>query len=95
MKDVRKMPKYKCRKEVHALKIVEIVYDVNVAYREKRESDGSAMLISDEFAPVRVSYEFIKANDPKPGGYYVVYDGGYKSFSPAYAFESAYTKLFD
>jgi len=53
------------------------------------------MLISDEFAPVRVSYEFIKANDPKPGGYYVVYDGGYKSFSPAYAFESAYTKLFD
>ena len=83
MKDA-KMPKYKCHKEVHAFKIVEI-----------RESDGSAMLISDEFAPVRVSYEFIKANDPKPGGYYVVYDGGYKSFSPAYAFESAYTKLFD
>ena len=27
------------------------------------------------------------------GGYYVVYEDGYKSFSPAGAFESGYTPL--
>jgi hypothetical protein len=27
------------------------------------------------------------------GGYYVVYEDGYKSFSPASAFENGYTRL--
>ena len=30
---------------------------------------------------------------PEVGGYYVVYEDGYKSFSPAGAFESGYTPL--
>ncbi|MCK9988658.1 MAG: hypothetical protein AzoDbin1_05130 [Azoarcus sp.] len=31
--------------------------------------------------------------DSGVGGYYVVYEDGYKSFSPAIAFESGYTRI--
>ena len=31
---------------------------------------------------------------PRVGGYYVVYADGYKSFSPATAFEEGYTKIY-
>jgi len=30
---------------------------------------------------------------PEVGGYYVVYADGYKSFSPAQAFEEGYTRV--
>ena len=30
---------------------------------------------------------------PKAGGYYVVYDDGYKSYSPAKAFEEGYVRI--
>jgi hypothetical protein len=30
---------------------------------------------------------------PQPGGYFVVYKDGYKSFSPAKAFEEGYTRI--
>jgi hypothetical protein len=30
---------------------------------------------------------------PSVGGYYVVYDDGYKSYSPSEAFEGGYTKI--
>lgn len=43
------------------------------------------------FAPVVLSARFVKKHDPQPGGYYVAYKDGYKSFSPAEAFESGYT----
>ena len=32
-------------------------------------------------------------HQPTVGGYYVVYKDGYKSFSPADAFESGYTRV--
>lgn len=79
----REMPKYKCHKEVHALKIAMI------------EPHGSGALITpaDEgFAPFDVDSHFMAKHAPEPGGYYVVYDDGYKSFSPAEAFEAGYTR---
>ena len=30
---------------------------------------------------------------PKPGDYFVVYDDGYESYSPAKAFEEGYTRI--
>lgn len=85
------MPRYRCHKEVWALKIKKIVRD---GEGEDRESDGSAM-ITPEFdhiySPFKVDADYMHKHKPQVGGYYVVYDDGYKSWSPAEAFESGYT----
>ena len=77
------MPKYKCHKEVWALKIEEL----------HSSEDGSAMLVPAErgFAGIRVPPEYVAKHKPEAGGYYVVYSDGYRSFSPAKAFEDGYS----
>jgi len=80
------MPKYKCYKEVWALKIKQI---------EKNKVDDTFFIITPEeigYAPFNVTREYIEKHNPQVGGYYVVYKDGYKSFSPAEAFESGYEK---
>lgn len=79
------MPRYKCHKEVWALKIKEIVDGL----------DGSARIIpvEDGYASFMVDAEYMNKHDPLVGGYYVVYEGGYRSFSPAEAFENGYTLI--
>ena len=88
------MPKYKSHKEVHALKIKDIVFDTDEASKEGRETDGSAMLSFEEkpYADLKVYSDYINKHKPQKGGYYVVYEGGYTSWSPADAFEGGYTK---
>jgi hypothetical protein len=78
------MPKYTCHKQVWALKIESV----------NERMDGSAKLcIEDEgFASIEVNEAYMRKHQPEAGGYYVVYKDGYKSFSPADAFESGYTK---
>ena len=87
------MPRYKCHKEVWALKIADIVTDASIA--EDRETDGSAMIHPTEkgYAPFRVDREYMHKHKPEVGGYYVVYEDGYKSFSPAKAFERGYVMI--
>ena len=36
--------------------------------------------------------EFMDKHSPQVGGYYVVYKDGYKSYSPAQAFEEGYKR---
>ncbi len=86
------MPKYKCSKEVHALKIKEIASDVDAANTENRETDGSAMItpVEEGYAPFKVDFGYMNKHQPVAGGYYVVYKDGYTSFSPAEAFEGGY-----
>ena len=81
------MPRYKCFKEVWALKIKSIE-DPNNA------TDGSQLLSfeDDGYAPICVDGDYIGKHNPQPGGYYVVYKDGYKSYSPAKAFEEGYTR---
>ena len=88
---MRQMPRYKCHKEVWALKIQEIQL---AAYCE-RYSVGAAFLVpADEgYHPVRVSHEYMLKHKPQVGGYYVQYKDGYESYSPAKAFEEGYTAL--
>ena len=89
------MPKYLCHKEVWALKIKSILKDSDVAKLDgNRETDGSAMITPEEkeYAPFRVDHEYMRKHNPQPGGYYVVYEDGYKSFSPTGAFEGGYTR---
>lgn len=42
---------------------------------------------------MEVEPDYIKKHKPVAGGYYVVYKDGYKSFSPADAFEDGYTRI--
>jgi hypothetical protein len=86
------MPKYKSHKEVWALKIKSIVRD---GEGENRESDGSSIITPEEkgYAPFRVEGDYLHKHKPQVGGYYVVYKDGYKSFSPAKAFEEGNTLI--
>ncbi len=79
------MPKYKCHKEVHALKIEGVRIDLG----------GYATLTFEDktFAPRQMPAEWNLKFRPKAGGYYVVYKDGYTSWSPGDVFEAGYTKL--
>lgn len=91
----REMPKYKCHKEVWALKIKEVVLDKHEAEGENRETDGSALLHFEEegYSERLVSKEFMEKHSPEAGCYFIVYKGGYESISPADAFEEGYTLI--
>lgn len=82
------MPRYRCHKEVWALKIKEI----------KRVPSGNAtvthFIVPEDqarYSPFEVTLEYIDKHAPEAGGYYVVYKDGYKSYSPAKAFEEGYS----
>jgi len=93
------MPRYKCHKEVWALKIAAIKRD---GEGEDRETDGSAVITPADslYAPFRVDHAWMVRN-PKvaEGGYFVQYQRQpgetefYTAYSPADAFEDGYTLL--
>lgn len=94
------MPKYKSSKTVWALKIKAVVFDYEQASKEGRETDGSATItpVDEGYAPFKVDHAYVSKHFRNRqryeivGGYYVVYNDGYKSWSPAQAFEEGYTK---
>jgi hypothetical protein len=82
---VRELPKYKCHKEVWALKIKEVVSNPN---------ESMDIFFEDEsYSPINLVPGIYKGVTPEAGGYYVVYKDGYRSYSPAEAFEEGYTKI--
>ncbi|MBG0839008.1 hypothetical protein H3223_02645 [Pseudomonas toyotomiensis] len=82
------MPKYKCHKQVWALKIREVAQGVAPA----EHTGGSWLLLpeNDRYAAIEVAHDWYARHKPEAGGYYVVYSDGYSSYSPAEAFESGY-----
>lgn len=48
---------------------------------------------SPRFDPFPVGLSYVRKHNPKVGGYWVQYEDGYESFSPAEAFESGYTLI--
>lgn len=84
------MPRYRSHKEVWALKIKDIGYHGD----SDNGTTGGRITPADEgYAPFEVDGEYMTKHKPHVGGYYVQYKGGYKSFSPADAFEEGYTRL--
>jgi hypothetical protein len=72
------LPRYRCHKEVHAAKIVE----------------ASGLRLGFEGGGYKhTTPEWNLKHMPAVGGYFVVYDDGYESYSPASAFEGGYTRL--
>lgn len=87
------MPKYRSHKTVWALKIASIEFDSDKARAENRDTDSSAIITPADpgYAPFEVDGAYVHKHGPQAGGYYVVYADGYKSWSPAEAFEAGYT----
>jgi len=91
----REMPKYQSHKQVRALKIKSIVFDSDIAKEQNRDTDGSAIITPEEegYEPFKVNHEYCHKHKPQAGGYYVVYEDGYTSWSPSEAFEGGYSKI--
>lgn len=116
----REMPRYKCHKQVWALKIksitkanpptieelekiinseddkpVDILSDGSLSVAGQKEEIVGAIIVpeDDGYAEFTVNREYMLKHNPQVGGYYVVYDDGYKSYSPAKAFEDGYTRI--
>jgi hypothetical protein len=85
------MPRYRCHKEVWALKLKEVVDPT----KPGEESDGSRMLVPEDgrYAAIRVESDYVRKHNPQAGGYFVVYKDGYRSWSPSEAFEDGYTRI--
>jgi hypothetical protein len=82
------LPAYRSHKIVRAARIAAI----------EGEADGSATLSLDVpgeavWPRVTVGSPWMAKHDPEVGGYYVVYEDGYASYSPAKAFEDGYTPI--
>lgn len=87
------MPQYQCHKKVWALKISAVD---RVAGQRHGDDPSYRLVVEDKgFAPILVTKKWVDKHSPTVGGYYVVYEDGYKSFSPAEAFESGYTLIED
>jgi hypothetical protein len=85
MSDSMEMPKYQSHKKVWALKIGAISVHADGSYGIHPESPL--------YGEITVSSEWLLARKAYVGGYYVVYDDGYQSFSPAGVFEAGYTLI--
>src|SRR5688572_26644697 len=75
---------YKCHKVVRAARIVEVML----------RPVSALLLDTGEGSPQftrEVPLEYLSKHSPEAGGYYVVYEDGYRSYSPAQAFESGYS----
>lgn len=84
------MPQYQSHKKVWALKIGDVARLIDGALR----TAGGRITPADKgYAPFDVDAEYMDKHKPEVGGYYVVYEDGYKSFSPAAAFDAGYTRI--
>jgi hypothetical protein len=81
------LPKYKSHKEVWALKIKQVYISTNTS------PDGILYFEDERYNPITLGNEYFEKHKPHAGGYYVVYEDGYKSFSPLEPFENGNTLI--
>ena len=79
------LPLYRCHKVVRAAKIVRIEHPLELIGQTRFE-------LKDGLQRVVATSSLDHKPTPSEGWYYVEYDNGYTSFSPADAFEGGYTK---
>lgn len=95
MEDV-KLPQYQCHKKVRAAKIGAIEHTGEPG-RWRLDLLMPAELEKEYFGPawqkLEVDQSWLERFNPVVGGYYVQYEDGYASFSPAKAFEEGYTLI--
>ena len=78
------LPRYRCHKDVWALKIKAVIPNPR----------GFELHFENErYVPHEVSSEWVVKHKPGSDGYFVVYADGYQSYSPAKAFEEGYSLI--
>ena len=84
------MPQYRCHKKVWALKI-----DTVESFTSDETDAAYAQLtfVDKRYGVIVVNETYLNRHKPHAGGYFVVYEDGYWSFSPAIAFEGGYTLI--
>lgn len=75
------MQSFKCHKTVQAGKIISI----------NPSAEAFDLLLDSD--RVMVPKAYMEKHSPEVGGYFVRYEDGYESYSPAQAFEAGYTAL--
>jgi len=83
--DTQALPEYRCNKKVCAIKIKDIAVNIH--------GDGVIIPAIIGYSAIDITVEYIAKHNPQIGGYYVVYKDGYRSFSPAAAFEEGYVLI--
>lgn len=80
-----KFPRYECHKVVRAVQITV----------DKNETGTTGLLVPvDPLIPAFYTGPgYFERHNPQDGGYFVVYDDGYVSFSPQAPFEAGYTRI--
>lgn len=76
------MPRYQSHKQVWALKLERVDVDTSVLHP-----------VDKAYAPITMPTAWMAKHQPQAGGYFVNYKDGYKSYSPAEAFEEGNTPL--
>lgn len=86
------MPQYQCHKKVWALKIkaVEQHPEIRVSGIVQHKAYAVITFEDASFSPITWDAEFTGVSKPEAGWYYVVYEDGYRSFSPGKSFEDGY-----
>lgn len=79
------LPQYQCHKKVRAAKIT--------GTKILKNSPKLRLEFGDIGGSVDVTMAFFQKHQPEIGGYYVQYEDGYESYSPATAFEEGYTRM--
>lgn len=79
------LPEWQCHKRVRAAQIEAI--------SERGANDGGAVLTLSGGFTVKVDATWSMRHEAKVGGYLVVYEDGYTSYSPRDAFEGGYTRI--
>ena len=80
------LPNYRCHKTVRAVKILSM----------GMIGDKPAVIPDADMEPFTVSEDFVERLKSIPvvtGGYFVKYDDGYESWSPAEVFEKGYSLI--
>lgn len=98
---MRQLPQYQSHKKVWALKIKQVIKHAHpdskaddAVFEASPAFQGAHLLFEDEgYAAIPIDADWYRKHNPMPGGYYVVYEDGYKSYSPAKAFEEGYTAV--
>jgi hypothetical protein len=79
------MKKYRCHKIVEAGKITRIARILLIGTNSILTLEGGET--------VEVSSGWMQKHTPKVRGYFVRYEDGYESYSPAKAFKAGYTEI--
>ena len=90
MEEQKALPRWRSHKVVEGFKIARIGLDIAPGYGYTLH--GYDVTTKTEMQ-VFVAVGYCQQHKPKVGGYYVRYEDGYESFSPAAAFEGCYTPV--